>query len=134
MENEEFHFPTIDVRKTGERIREQRKARHITVRRIQDCMGFREPQAIYKWQRGDSLPSLDNIIALAKLFHTTMEDILVINDDEDVLPRFGEMFPSRKLHFTIIRNSQSAVPYRLSAVLEFYRSLWYPLLVINGGL
>jgi transcriptional regulator with XRE-family HTH domain len=83
--NEEFHFPTINTKATGARIRRQRLEKHITVQHIQNCMGFSEPQAIYKWQRGDSLPSLDNLIALAKLFDTTMEDILVI-DDGDVFP------------------------------------------------
>ena len=92
METGVFDFPTIDVKRTGARIREQRKAKHITVRRIQMYMGFTEPQAIYKWQRGDSLPSLDNLLALSKLFGTTMEDILVISDDEGVLHHFQFTF------------------------------------------
>jgi len=48
-----------------------------TVRDVQRLMGFNNPQAIYKWQQGKSLPSVDNLYALGALFEVPMEDILV---------------------------------------------------------
>ena len=39
--------------------------------------GFEEPQAIYKWQKGKSLPTVDNLYALAALLQVTVDDILV---------------------------------------------------------
>ena len=52
-----------------------------TIREIQGAFGFENPQAIYKWISGKSLPSIDNFIILSRLLHTTIEDILVIDED-----------------------------------------------------
>jgi hypothetical protein len=48
---------------------------------VQSVMGFENPQAIYKWISGRSLPSLDNLVILSRLLHTSMEDILVVDGD-----------------------------------------------------
>ena len=48
---------------------------------IQGAFGFENPQAIYKWLSGKSLPSIDNFIILSRLLHTSIEDILVIDGD-----------------------------------------------------
>lgn len=70
-------YPRIDMKATGARIHQLRKERGLKVTDISDFMGFTEPQAVYKWQRGDCLPTLDNIYALSILFHTSIEDIIV---------------------------------------------------------
>lgn len=70
-------FPTIDLRATGENIIRLRKASGFTVRQLQHYFGFEEPQAIYKWQQGKCLPSVDNLFALSRLFGVSMNEILV---------------------------------------------------------
>ncbi len=70
-------FPVIDPIATGENIIRLRKARGLTVRDLQDWFGFEEPQAIYKWQKGKSLPTVDNLYALGALLDVPMEEILV---------------------------------------------------------
>ena len=70
-------FPTIDLKATGENIIRLRKANGFTVRELQHYFGFEEPQAIYKWQQGKSLPSVDNLFALSRLFGVSMNEILV---------------------------------------------------------
>ena len=50
-------------------------------REIQGAFGFENPQAIYKWISGKSLPSLDNFVILSRLLHTSIENILVIDGD-----------------------------------------------------
>lgn len=65
-------FPTIDLRATGENIIRLRKANGFTVRELQHYFGFEEPQAIYKWQQGKCLPSVDNLYALSRLFGVSM--------------------------------------------------------------
>jgi transcriptional regulator with XRE-family HTH domain len=42
--------------------------------------GFATPQAIYKWQQGAALPTLDNLVVLAAVLQVRMDDILVITD------------------------------------------------------
>ena len=70
-------FPTIDAEATGMNIRRLRIEKGLTVRDLQNYFGFEEPQAIYKWQRGESLPSVDNLYALGNLLEVPMEQILV---------------------------------------------------------
>ena len=74
-------YATINFVATGQRIKELRIARLITVDELAEFMGFELSRAIYKWQAGHSLPSLDNLFALSRVLHTTIEDILV-GDDE----------------------------------------------------
>ena len=72
-----IQFPVIDPVATGANISRLRQERGLTVRDLQRFFGFEEPQAIYKWQRGQSLPSVDNLYALSKLFQISMNDILI---------------------------------------------------------
>ena len=63
---------------TGNNISRMRKEKGITIKRIQEEMGFNTPQAIYKWQNGTTLPSLENLVVLAEMFETTIADIVVV--------------------------------------------------------
>lgn len=78
------NIPTIDMVKTGENIKTLRLQCGLTVKDIQDIFGFVTPQAIYKWQQGVALPSLDNLVVLAAIFQVSMEEILVIADNQNV--------------------------------------------------
>jgi len=49
----------------------------LSVKELQDYFGFEDPQAIYKWQQGRSLPRADHLFALSVLLGVTMEQILV---------------------------------------------------------
>ena len=70
-------FPVIDPVATGQNIARLRLERGLTVRDLQGFFGFEEPQAIYKWQRGQSLPSVDNLYALGALLDVSLEEILI---------------------------------------------------------
>ena len=72
--------PTIQINMiaTGHNISRMRKEKGITIKQIQEQMGFNTPQAIYKWQNGSTLPSLENLVVLAELFNTSIEELIVI--------------------------------------------------------
>lgn len=70
-------IPTINMVDTGQNIVKLRKQNGLSVKDLQVIFGFATPQAIYKWQHGKALPSVDNLIILARLFHVHIEDILV---------------------------------------------------------
>ena len=70
-------FPVIDLAATGSNIRRLRISHGLTVRDLQDYFGFAEPRAIYKWQKGECLPTVDNLYALGILFGVPMDSILV---------------------------------------------------------
>ena len=71
----------IRQKETGNNIRKLLSENGYTVKDVQNAMGFENPQAVYKWISGKSLPSLDNIVILSRLLHTSIEDILVIDGD-----------------------------------------------------
>ena len=75
-------FPVIDLPRTGRNILRLRRQAGLTVRELQDYFGFEYPQAIYKWQHGECLPSVDNLLALARVLQVSMEDLLVHEDRE----------------------------------------------------
>ena len=72
-----YVYPTIDMKKTGSNIEALRKERGFSVKALQEYFGFENPQAIYHWQQGKSLPSVDNLLALSKILDKRIEDILV---------------------------------------------------------
>lgn len=71
-------MPTVNLTLTGRNIRAMRRQRGLTVKDLQDIFGFATPQAIYKWQQGATLPTVDNLVVLASVFDVPMEQILVI--------------------------------------------------------
>lgn len=72
-------IPIIDMVKTGKNIMNLRVAAGLSVKDLQDIFGFATPQAIYKWQHGTTLPTIDNLVVLAAIFHVPMDDILVLD-------------------------------------------------------
>lgn len=73
-----FIIPAIDMAKTGQNIAVLRKRTGLSVKNLQDIFGFKTPQAIYKWQHGTALPTIDNLVVLAAVFDVKIDDILVV--------------------------------------------------------
>ncbi|MBR4655880.1 MAG: helix-turn-helix transcriptional regulator [Oscillospiraceae bacterium] len=73
-------IPVIDMTATGMNITRLRINAGLTVRELQAVFGFSTPQAIYKWQRGEAMPTLDNMVVLAAVFGVAMDDILVVQN------------------------------------------------------
>jgi len=76
-------MPMIDMARTGANILKLRKAAGLSVHDLQQAFGFHSPQAIYKWQNGITLPTVDNLIVLAKLLNVRIDDILVTTDPSE---------------------------------------------------
>ncbi|MBR3811985.1 MAG: helix-turn-helix transcriptional regulator [Agathobacter sp.] len=72
-----FTIPAIDMAKTGQNIVVLRKQAGLSVKDLQDAFGFATPQAIYKWQQGLALPTIDNLVALAALLDVSIDEIIV---------------------------------------------------------
>ena len=73
-------IPVIDMTATGQNIVRLRKRAGLTVQDLQAVFGFNSPQAIYKWQRGAAMPTLDNLVVLAAVFGVAMDDVIVCAD------------------------------------------------------
>ena len=71
-------LPVVNMVQTGQNIRQIRKQCGLTVKDLQDIFGFATPQAIYKWQQGAALPTVDNLVVLSAVFGVPMESILAV--------------------------------------------------------
>jgi len=72
-----MNYPVVNLNGTGANIRKLRKERNIKIGVLADYLGFSDVQAIYKWERGICLPTLENCFALSKYLNVCVEDILI---------------------------------------------------------
>ena len=63
----------------GGRLSQLRKQAGLSVKDLQDIFGFSTPQAIYKWQHGAALPTIDNLVVLAAVFQVSMDEIVAVD-------------------------------------------------------
>ena len=81
QEDKMLTMPAIDMVATGRNIAKMRQNAGLTVKDLQIFFGFATPQAIYKWQHGTAMPTIDNLVALAMIFGVSMDDIIVVDTD-----------------------------------------------------
>ena len=72
-------IPVINMKATGQNTTRLRQQAGLSVANLQQIFGFSTPQAIYKWQRGTALPTVDNLVVLAAVFNTGINNILVLS-------------------------------------------------------
>lgn len=77
-------MPIINMIATGKNIENLRKQRELSVKDLQDIFDFSTPNAIYKWQRGMAMPTIDNLVVLAAIFQVQIDDILVLDDSQHI--------------------------------------------------
>ena len=78
------NLPTIDMIRTGQNICKLRKQAGLSVRDLHDIFGIATPQAIYKWQQGVALPTIDNLVVLAAVLQVRLDDILVTDTTDQI--------------------------------------------------
>lgn len=72
-----MEYPLIDITATGNNLARLREESGITVRALSDYLGMNNTNSIYRWFRGESLPSLDNLYAISVLLGVSMNEIIV---------------------------------------------------------
>ena len=68
----------VDTLATGRRIRKLLDDADISIRDLQDIMGFTTRNAIYKWTQGKCLPSIDNLVVLSMVLGVSINEIVVV--------------------------------------------------------
>jgi transcriptional regulator with XRE-family HTH domain len=76
----EMSRPRINVANTAVNLKNLRKKNGLCVKELQKLLGFEFPQAIYKWERGENLPSLDNFVVLSRVYNVPVDDLLVVDE------------------------------------------------------
>ena len=72
-------YPTINMKATGMRIRQIMHQRKLTVKDVQKYLNLSSVQSIYHWFKGQSMPAVDNLYALAELFQIPIDAMIVGN-------------------------------------------------------
>ena len=72
----------IDTRKTGEQLKNKTIEAGLTVQELQDRLGLAAPNAIYRWYRGEALPTLDHFVILTEIFQTRLDDLIVLTHEK----------------------------------------------------
>ena len=88
--------PRFDIVASGERMKEIRKQRNISVKQVMEYMGFESTQAVYKWEAGKCYPQADNLVALAILYNVSPMELLV---EEDLVSSFHLLGVLRRIVF-----------------------------------
>jgi len=65
----------IDVMKVGRNIQFLRKSSSFTQQELASKINVSH-QAVSKWERGESLPEIDSMVHLSKLFNVSLDDLI----------------------------------------------------------
>ena len=69
--------PVVDLKATGAQIKSLRIKYGFSVHDIQTIFGCEYPQAVYAWEQGKNVPTIDNLLVLAHLFDVAIEEIVI---------------------------------------------------------
>ena len=72
-----MNIPVINTALTGENIKKIAKEKGYSAEKLKETLGMGDKSNIYKWFRGDILPSIDNLLALSILFETGINDLII---------------------------------------------------------
>lgn len=72
--------PVINLIETGKNIKKFRLMNGYSVHDLQEIFNFSYPQAIYSWQDGRSVPTVDNLLVLSRLFGVSIEQIIATDE------------------------------------------------------
>lgn len=100
-------YPSIDIEQTGIKLKTMIKEAGYDVKYIQKYLCLACPQSIYKWFKGKSLPSVENLCALSMLLHVHMEELLVFQNSNPVYfieKNTLDNFTKRLLHYYMYLN------------------------------
>ncbi|HBA48706.1 MAG TPA: XRE family transcriptional regulator [Lachnospiraceae bacterium] len=73
---EENLFTSLDAVLTGLKMRNAIKQSGYSIKELQEMLGLSCPQPIYRWIKGRTLPSIDNLYMLSRILDVHMEDLL----------------------------------------------------------
>ena len=70
-------IPVIDLKATGKNITRLRDEAGLSVKDLARLLGLGSPHAVYKWQGGINMPTIDNLVIMAAILGTTIDAIVV---------------------------------------------------------
>ncbi len=109
----------LDLKKTGKRIGQIIDERGMTNKELGEILGI-TVQSISKWRNGWTLPDVENLYLLSKVFRITMNDFLVpVNGDRESKENDGKEDGSRLVPSAVCRRHTDNV------ITEFSYIYWF---------
>ena len=78
--DEPWNLPKVSLKKTGEKIRELRQKRNLTVNNLRDILGLMDSNTIYHWETGRNFPSINHLVGLSVIFNIRVDNLLQLED------------------------------------------------------
>ena len=118
-----FDIPVIDVESTSKKLKSLRLQHNLSVAQLQEEFAMENPQSIYNWENPENktLPCIDNLVILAKLYKVRIDDLLVIQQETPsyaCVKELAEPFNISSEIITFIKQNSSK-PI-LSAIEKYY--------------
>lgn len=66
----------IDTIATGRKIHDMRVAAGMTIQDVQNACGV-TATSVCNWQKGKSMPSLDNLVILSSIWNVSLDSLVV---------------------------------------------------------
>lgn len=130
--------------KTADRLQALRKSHGLSQEALSEKLGVSR-QAISKWERGESSPDTDNLIALANIYNITLDDILntqkdlsntenVIdnenqkenNDNNEIIQKVEKQKAKAKLGKSLVKFPFPFLIVGVYVLINLFAHLWHP--------
>lgn len=76
-------FLGIDSVATGKRIHDLMKCKGLSMKAVSEEVLVSQ-QSVWKWCKGQTVPSLDNMVILSRILGVPMDDIIVVNENIEI--------------------------------------------------
>lgn len=73
----------LDVKAVGEKLKSLRAANNYSQDQLSELL-YVSRQAISRWELGQTLPTIDNLMELMKLYKVSLEELLCMNDQVQI--------------------------------------------------
>ncbi len=80
---------------TANKLQQLRKKNNLSQEELANCLNISR-QAVSKWERAESSPDTDNLIALAKLYRVSLDELLEINVKTQVIENERKIISLKK--------------------------------------
>ena len=108
----------IDFVKVGMRIAEYRKGMGLSQEELADKL-FVTRQALSKWENGTSVPSIDTLSEISKIFGVSFEEILGLFEKDNITVDENDIFKGHDRSFIIEKIVKGEIKVNIADV--FYQ-------------
>ncbi|MBQ0052734.1 MAG: helix-turn-helix transcriptional regulator [Treponema sp.] len=115
--------PIIDIENTSLRLKEIREQNNIKISQLQSLFGMINPQSIYNWENPQkkNLPRIDNLVILAKTYNVSIDDLIVLKQENSDYISVYEYAPFFTSQNTVSFLNENASQKTIQALSKFYK-------------